>query len=317
MSKTRDRYMFFASYASAADKAEAAGMITREEKLQWYEGITRYALAGIVPAFGGVLACLWEVVRPTMERGRAASARRDKDDDGEPVNMVANTVSNHVHDIPTNTVSNHVHDNMNMNMNMNRTVNKTVNEKKDNDDISREIPLSSSADANDGREQRPDYSPIISAWNAHRGCMKELKSLGRERCAHLAARIKEWGGTTAAAAEKLTALLHAINASDFLSGRSGRWSASFDWLIANDGNWRKVDEGNYDNRESTGMDVGRVHVDESRDKDYTKGMMTIDDLRARQAAEREAAAEGRKLTAMDYVAIYNRSHNGGKEAGNG
>ena len=63
MSRTRDRYMFFASYASAVDKAEAAGMITREEKLQWYEGITRYAIEGVVPTFDGVLACLWDVVR--------------------------------------------------------------------------------------------------------------------------------------------------------------------------------------------------------------------------------------------------------------
>jgi len=38
-----------------------------------------------------------------------------------------------------------------------------------------------------------------------------------------------------------------IEKSDFLSGRSGTWKASFDWIFKNDENIAKVLEGNYDN----------------------------------------------------------------------
>ena len=45
----------------------------------------------------------------------------------------------------------------------------------------------------------------------------------------------------------ITELFEKAEASDFLSGRSGTWKASFDWLM-NPNNAVKVLEGNYDNK---------------------------------------------------------------------
>lgn len=38
-----------------------------------------------------------------------------------------------------------------------------------------------------------------------------------------------------------------VHQSDFLSGRAGKWTASFDWLVENEKHILKVCEGNYDN----------------------------------------------------------------------
>ena len=43
-----------------------------------------------------------------------------------------------------------------------------------------------------------------------------------------------------------------INESDFLSGRSGDWSATFDWFVGNDKNYIKILEGNDDKKLKSG-----------------------------------------------------------------
>lgn len=62
-------------------------------------------------------------------------------------------------------------------------------------------------------------------------------------------RIKEMGDDW----EKTFAdVCRKMEASDFLKGQNGSgWKASFEWLIQNGENWRKVLKGNYDNAEKT------------------------------------------------------------------
>lgn len=50
-------------------------------------------------------------------------------------------------------------------------------------------------------------------------------------------------------AEEMSPVFERIEKSDFLSGRNGKWSGcSFDWILKPE-NWKKIIEGNYDNRE--------------------------------------------------------------------
>lgn len=52
-------------------------------------------------------------------------------------------------------------------------------------------------------------------------------------------------------ANQMKAVFVRIEKSDFLSGRSGKWTGcSIDWIL-NPANWQKITEGNYDNREQT------------------------------------------------------------------
>lgn len=55
--------------------------------------------------------------------------------------------------------------------------------------------------------------------------------------------------------EQVTEALKKVQASDFLSGRSGAWQCSFDWLMIT-GNMLKVIEGNYDNKKNSRSDLG-------------------------------------------------------------
>lgn len=49
-------------------------------------------------------------------------------------------------------------------------------------------------------------------------------------------------------AEEISAVFERVEKSDFLSGRNGKWSGcSIDWILKPE-NWKKIIEGNYDNR---------------------------------------------------------------------
>jgi hypothetical protein len=46
-------------------------------------------------------------------------------------------------------------------------------------------------------------------------------------------------------------MIENIKNSDFLKGKNSRgWTITFDWLLNNENNWRKVYEGNYNNEPS-------------------------------------------------------------------
>ena len=53
-------------------------------------------------------------------------------------------------------------------------------------------------------------------------------------------------------------LFYKVEESDFLCGRSGKWKASFDWVIKQ-GNAIKIMEGNYDNHAASAGHTGKAH----------------------------------------------------------
>lgn len=230
---SRKGFMFYASYIEAVDKFRKEGAVTDADELCWYRAIIRFALYGESPMLNGVLGPLWALVRPTLLRSRSRALAATKDD---------------VHDDVHGDVHGDVHPPKERN-GMDRGFKKIEN-----------INILSSSSADEARPPH-DYNRMMKVWNEHCGALPMVKSLSVERKRKLAMRITEWGGTDDAAAEKIASLLHAANASDFLSGRLKRWKASFDWLIANGENWRKIEEGNYDAGFGRGYDTGVIKTD--------------------------------------------------------
>lgn len=93
----------------------------------------------------------------------------------------------------------------------------------------------SNADADSAAER------IMNAWNELPLPHIEGIPKGSQREKMLSARIRDHGG------EKVLAAIEEVKTSDFLLGKDGKWSCTFDWLIAPT-NFQKVIEGNYRNK---------------------------------------------------------------------
>lgn len=85
--------------------------------------------------------------------------------------------------------------------------------------------------------------PLQVAWNEHRApTMPEWRETSADRRKKANARLKE------RQAAEWVEVVKRLAASDFASGRTGKWTATVDWLLEKPGNAAKVLEGNYDNR---------------------------------------------------------------------
>ena len=94
-------------------------------------------------------------------------------------------------------------------------------------------------------EPKTSIQPVIDAWNALADVgIRPIRNIGTgsKRSDLLRARIREYGQDTVIEA------IGNIMESDFLQGKNGRgWMITFDWFLL-PGNFQKVLEGNYDNR---------------------------------------------------------------------
>lgn len=108
--------------------------------------------------------------------------------------------------------------------------------------------LSSKADASETttKPERIDYERVAALF--HELCPsiipKNKPTISKKRQGHIRALVRSFG------MDGVREIFARAEASDYLSGRNGKWlNCSFDWLI-NQNNALKVLEGNYDNRES-------------------------------------------------------------------
>ena len=96
---------------------------------------------------------------------------------------------------------------------------------------------------------RGDFATVMSWWNINiaRGRITVVSELTRTRKYKLIERIAEWSKKSpkGSLGETLSKIEKQIEASSLLRGDKGRWVITFDWLIADDTNWVKVLEGNY------------------------------------------------------------------------
>lgn len=90
------------------------------------------------------------------------------------------------------------------------------------------------------------YQEIVAAFNSICTDLPRVIQITDARKTAIKNRIKEAGGK-----DQLIELFKTVHQNDFLSGRSGNWKASFDWIMKA-GNFVKIREGNYQNRAANG-----------------------------------------------------------------
>ncbi len=135
------------------------------------------------------------------------------------------------------------------------------------------------------KDQKREYpcAEIVKVWNEVCVSLPKVLRLSDARRDKVKARLREWGGDNPEEMiAKAREFFNRIEASDFLTGRSGKWKASFDWLFDSRNNWIKVAEGNYDNKRGGGsrlsgsirMGVGE-RIDENGNRTYGSGRVII------------------------------------------
>ena len=135
------------------------------------------------------------------------------------------------------------------------------------------------------KDQKREYpcAEIVKVWNEVCVSLPKVLRMQDARSDKVKARHREWGGDNPEEMiAKAREFFNRIEASDFLTGRSGKWKASFDWLFDSRNNWIKVAEGNYDNKRGGGsrlsgsirMGVGE-RIDENGNRTYGSGRVII------------------------------------------
>lgn len=97
----------------------------------------------------------------------------------------------------------------------------------------------------DGKDQKINFEYFQTTWNEKLSPRVEL--ITDERKFKIKTRLKKFPDLV----EKFATAVQIISDSDFASGRTGQWTATFDWLVVNDTNILKVLEGNYANKQPT------------------------------------------------------------------
>lgn len=101
------------------------------------------------------------------------------------------------------------------------------------------------------KKERTDFSFIQKLWNdtmTRTRKIPKVAAISQARKEKINLRIAEMGGWPSAK-DTITDCFRKINESDFCNGENDNvWVATFDWFFANEKNWLKVLEGNYDNR---------------------------------------------------------------------
>jgi hypothetical protein len=97
------------------------------------------------------------------------------------------------------------------------------------------------------KNKNPELHWLARLWNRKIVSLPKVTKLNDSRKEKIRLRLEETPSP-----RHWIRIIRAVEASDFLSGRNGRWThCSFDWLLTNDSNHVKVLEGNYDNKAST------------------------------------------------------------------
>ena len=148
------------------------------------------------------------------------------------------------------------------------SINVNINSK--NDDINTQIEKEKKGNRNKIKEYispikksandvKTDFNFYFSEYNRICISLPKIEKLTESRKRKIAQKEKEFGR------EKILEVFALVEQSDFLSGRSDKWQASFDWIMKYE-NFLKILEGNYKNK-SNGIN-SRVFIDEN--KDYGK-----------------------------------------------
>ena len=123
---------------------------------------------------------------------------------------------------------------------------ETRNEKRETRNEKRECDIAPAA------RERVEYLTVVNLFNKICASLPEVKMITDKRKKAISARMKEINNDYT----ELQKIFETVEASDFLTGRSDKWQASFDWIFKA-ANWQKIREGNYANRKVPPKDTGR------------------------------------------------------------
>lgn len=113
-----------------------------------------------------------------------------------------------------------------------------------NSDIKGDIIVDNKKDTISSETEKIDYQGIVDMFNNTCVSLPKIRMLTDDRKAKIKNRLKKFD------INDLQNVFIKAEKSNFLSGRSGNWKASFDWFFENDMNMVKVLEGNYDNNKN-------------------------------------------------------------------
>lgn len=132
---------------------------------------------------------------------------------------------------------------------------------------------------NTKRKETIPYQQIVDMYNDTCVSLPSVKSLSDKRKKAIKARLNTY------TIDDFKTVFEKTERSDFLTGRTGQWSATFDWLL-NENNMIKVLEGNYDNKAVKGK------VDDNKAEEEAKKQAEEELERKRMEKMRELVAKG-------------------------
>ena len=118
-------------------------------------------------------------------------------------------------------------------------------------EIESEIESEIELKENTKRKSTIPYQQIADMYNDTCVSLPSVKSLSDKRKKAIKARLNTY------TIDDFKNVFEKTERSDFLTGRTGQWSATFDWLL-NENNMIKVLEGNYDNKQSKAKESDKV-----------------------------------------------------------
>jgi len=106
-------------------------------------------------------------------------------------------------------------------------------------------------------------NPLAEIWQTERGQLPGLSAMSAQRVSKCKARLSVTGFSL----EDFRQAVRLASGNAFLNGDNSRnWKATFDWFIANDTNYRKVLEGQYQGGNGNGNTAKHESYEERRSR---------------------------------------------------
>lgn len=130
--------------------------------------------------------------------------------------------------------------------------NPCVRDNINNNNINNNIDLNINKEKNEKEEKEKIAKEVVDLFHTLCPSLKKVRQLSEQRQSGILQRLKDMGSM-----EKLKEILMLVEKSDYLTGRSQVWLCNFDWIFCCKNNWRKIEAGNYDNIDSSDLQVGQ------------------------------------------------------------
>ena len=144
-------------------------------------------------------------------------------------------------------------------------------------EIESEIESEIELKENTKRKSTIPYQQIADMYNDTCVSLPSVKSLSDKRKKAIKARLNTY------TIDDFKTVFEKTERSDFLTGRTGQWSATFDWLL-NENNMIKVLEGNYDNKQSKAKESDKVAEEKKKADDEEAEFRKLQMQKAKELA---------------------------------